>query len=180
MQICSFQLLPSHMQLAICQYIFSNTHKQLYAFAFVGKRNVVIRFVLHWSWTEVSHVLFSAITYQPSIEVTVKVSLLYPNQNHSSLTCASHTGRPREWIRRRWSLAFLSGQHPAYSCINCGMHDGNIIISIAHYWKKKQICQLQTASCTVISFALPLPWLVEMKQKHKSIPQFGEDLYRYG
>ena len=166
--------IPRHAQSsATCDLpILSNTREQVYAFVFAGQRNVAIRA----SWNRnVPFLMASSYPPQPTIEVQVK-SFSSVSQSKSfcidlceASTKATSNINPRNsglggGISSRGMSAQVQevSTQPIHALTLQSCGDG-----IKYCMLDAKFGELQTR---VISFAAPLPWLVQMKQNRMHQP----------
>lgn len=173
--------IPRHAQsCTTCNLpILSNTREQTYAFVFAGQRNVAI----HASWNR-NVPVFMASRRQPTIEVQVKsFSSMSRSESFCIELCEAST-KATSNINPRNSCTFGGGLNlrgmsaqdqevctqpiHAFTLQSCG--DGIKYCTLVRKEADPNVGGLHLASCRVISFAAPLPWLVIMKQKHMDQP----------
>ena len=175
--------IPRHAQSsATCDLpILSNTREKVYAFVFAGQRNVAIRA----SWYQnVPFLIASRNRPQPTIEVQVK-SFSSVSQSRTfcidlceASTKATSDINPRNSCNPGFGLGAgpfggMSAQAPevstqpnhALTLQSCG--DG---IKYCMLVRKEADANFGELHTRVISFAAPLPWLVEMKQNRMHQP----------
>ena len=164
----------------------------MYAFVFADQRNDSI--CVSWDQNVTGHMaplfllgLTPRMDCQPSIEVQVKsVSSVFRSESFSiALSVAGNKGNLNfSTVTLGTGLGGVPGgghglgQASAQDVTTQPIHavtlqlcaDGIKYCKLVKKEANPNLGELQTASCTVISFTAPLPWLVEMKQKHMQQP----------
>ena len=113
----------------------------------------------------------SSVSRSESFSIALSVAGNKSNSNTSTVTLGTGLGGG---LGRGHGL----GQAPAQDVTTQPIHavtlqlcaDGIKYCKLVKKEPNPNLGELQTASCTVISFTAPLPWLVEMKQKHMHQP----------